>query len=247
MDRLIRTALLVAGIAAPAGLARADGLAGSPSSMVHQHQVAVSEEYSFLRTPKDVQKLASAGALVRVEDNEDLTLSKVSYPFTRPEVKAFVERFAAEYHDATGTKLVVTSLTRPESTQPKNAHKLSVHPAGMAVDLRVPADAGSRAYLEKSLLAMERAGVLDVTREHTPAHYHIAVFADAYGPYAARLDSLAALEQSSAAAASKMAAAAVRAITPPEDGSTLPGLLFALAVLGGVPFALLRTGARSRA
>ena len=229
---MIVSALLVAAVPS----ARADGLAGSLSSMRHQHEVAVKEEYSFLRTPREVGKLATAGRLVPVEESSDLALSKVSYPFARPEVRDFVEHFAARYRDSTGGRLVVTSLTRPASSQPRNAHKLSVHPAGMAVDLRVPANASARQFLERSLLAMEKAGVLDVTRERNPAHYHIAVFADKWAPYAARQDSLEAIasarrmaeEQEAAKRAAVSAASAV-----PAGESGRRGFLFgALAVAG---------------
>ena len=238
MQNRTRIGLFMTLIAAPLAGARADSLAGSPSSMVHQHDIAMKEEYRFLRTPKDVQALTSAGALVEVTDNENLTLSKVSYPFARPEVRGFIERFADIYRDSTGTRLVVTSLTRPASTQPANAHKLSVHPAGMAVDLRVPADSASRAFLERSLLAMERAGVLDVTREHTPSHYHIAVFAEAFAPWAARRDSVVAVEQARIAAADKAAAAARAAVAPAspprERGRSVPRLVFGLLALVGM-------------
>ena len=237
MHKSVQLGILMGLVSAPA-LARADGLAGSPSSMVHQHEIAVREDYSFLRTPKQVQALATSGALVQVTESEHLVLNKVSYPFTRPEVRDFIERFAARYHEATGTPLIITSLTRPSALQPKNAHKLSVHPAGMAVDLRVPTDPAARAYLEKSLLDMETAGALDVTREHTPPHYHIAVFAEKYRAYAVRQDSLAAVEHARLAAA----AAGAKAAAPPGVAQTaaprreraLPGLAFALLAVVGM-------------
>jgi hypothetical protein len=247
MHRFARVAFLGAMIATPAGFARADSLLGSPSSMVHQHEVAVEEAYSFLRTPTDVRKLATVGALVQVTENENLALSKVSYPFARPEVRDFVERFAASYRDATGSRLVVTSLTRPTSAQPANAHKLSVHPAGMAVDLRIPADAEARAFVERSLLAMEHAGVLDVTRERSPAHYHIAVFAEKFEPYAARQDSIAAVERERVAAQSTLAAAQARRAAqsaPPED-SARPGFLLGMLALIGVTAPLIFRGSRT--
>jgi hypothetical protein len=218
---------------APATVARADGLAGSPSSMVHQHEVAIKEDYSFLRSSRDVRALATKGALVPVTENGDLALSKVSYAYARPEVRDFVVRFAARYHEATGARLVVTSLTRPTSAQPANAHKLSVHPAGMAVDLRVPASSSDRAYLESSLLALEKDGVLDVTRERTPAHYHVAVFAEPYTRYAARqdsLDALAAAARTQAEALARSAKAAAAAVAPSDEGSPTP-LLLAIVVL----------------
>jgi len=242
MQQLVR-AVLVLALGVPAAL-RADGLAGSPSSMVHQHEVAVKEDYSFLRTPKDVRSLATKGALVPVSESADLTLSKVSYPFARPEVRDFVQRFAASYHEATGSPLVVTSLTRPTSAQPANAHKLSVHPAGMAVDLRVPASSSARAYLESALLSMERAGVLDVTRERTPAHYHVAVFADAYAAYAAHEDSVAAARAKTVAAE---AAAAPAAPTSAPERESPPSWPFALLAVLATTGPAVVTAARSRA
>jgi hypothetical protein len=250
MNGPARIALFLAMAATPAGIARADGLSGSPSSMVHQHQIAVEEDYSFLRTPRELQLLASAGKLVPVHDDENLVLNKVSYPYTRPEVRDFVERFAAQYRAATGSRLVVTSLTRPTSTQPSNAHKLSVHPAGMAVDLRVPSDSAQRAYLERSLLAMERDGVLDVTRERTPAHYHVAVFAGAFAKYAAREDSLAAIDNALAAARRDSAAAAAAvavadAPVPAHDGplpDILLGMLALVAVMAPVAYRMWSIG-----
>jgi hypothetical protein len=52
-------------------------------------------------------------------------------------VQTFVERLSSQYHNACGERLVVTSLTRPASEQPRNASDRSVHPTGMAIDLRL--------------------------------------------------------------------------------------------------------------
>ena len=247
----VRAGLLFALVAAPSGIARADALSGSPSSMVHQHRIAVSEDYSFLRTPKEVQKLATSGALVPVTESEDLALSKVSYPLARPEVRGFIERFAASFRAATGSRLVVTSLTRPAAEQPRNAHKLSVHPAGMAVDFRVPADSAGRAFMETSLLALERAGVLDVTRERSPAHYHVAVFAESYAPWAARHDSLAAEERARVAAEARSARPTVAASSPAArsgtDESPLPAFVVGLLALVGMTAPVIYRGSRTRA
>lgn len=204
--------------------------------MLRQHAIAVKEDYSFLRTPADVRKQEDAGRLVSVIDSPDFTLSKVSFPSTRPEVLSFIEHFAAEYHAATGARLVITSLTRPITLQPRNAHKLSVHPAGMAVDFRVPADVTSRAWLEKALLDMEQQGLIDVTREKVPAHYHIAVFAEPFLAYAAKLDAAAdsARESARRAAAARAVAFAATDTDSPSDtnqGALLAGLsLLALSL-----------------
>lgn len=186
MKGSIRMALVAAlGSVAFVGRAEAAGLGGSHASMVRQHEVALEHDYTFSRTGAQVRVLVDHGRLVPLPGNADYTMSKVSQPYARPEVRLFVERLAAQYRDATATKLVVTSLTRPLAAQPRNASPLSVHPAGMAVDLRIPADSANRAWLERKLLELEEAGVLDVTREHRPPHYHVAVFPDAYAAWAA--------------------------------------------------------------
>ncbi|HEX6600549.1 MAG TPA: DUF5715 family protein [Gemmatimonadaceae bacterium] len=240
MKSVVRAAILAAFLALPGRALLAAELRGSPASMVHQHAVAVEEDYSFLRTPADVRRLVDAGKLLPVNPTADYTLSGVSYPYTRPEVLSFIEHFAASYRAATGDRLVVTSLTRPLSTQPRNAHVLSVHPAGMAVDLRVPGNDDDRAFLEHALLSMEKAGMLDVTREHHPSHFHVAVFAPQFEPYAALLDSVTAVEKATRLArhrADSIAAAAVTAsVRPPVRSNPLPVLVvgaLGLAGLGG--------------
>ena len=197
---VLAIAALLGGVA---GRAEAKGLGGSPASMRHQHGVAVEEDYSFLRTGAQVRALAENGKLVAVASNADFALSDVSYPYARPEVLTFLRRLASQYRAATGERLVVTSLVRPRAEQPSNASPLSVHPAGMAVDLRVPAAAASRAWLEKALLALESEGVLDVTRERRPPHYHVAVFPAPYMAYVAQrvaADSARATEEARVAA-----------------------------------------------
>jgi len=104
----------------------------------------------------------------------------------------------------------VTSLTRPMSSQPRNASPLSVHPAGMAVDLRVPADDSARAWLEHVLLKLENAGVLDVTREHHPPHLHVALFPAAFRAYTAPWDSVTVRRASATPAAATADSAAPR-------------------------------------
>jgi hypothetical protein len=155
-------------------------LAGSAESMERQHRVALESGYEFLRRPADVRRAVSGGDLILVQQSEALALKYPRESFTRPELKHFLLSFAEEMRSSCGQRLVVTSLTRPVTRQPRNAHRLSVHPAGMAMDLRVPSTAGCRKWLETALLGLEEQGVLDVTREHSPAHYHVALFPARY-------------------------------------------------------------------
>ena len=169
------------------GLASAQSLGGSASSLDRQNRMARTHDFTFLGTVKQVNRFASLGYLVRVQPNSDFRLHGVSFPYARPEVQLFVGRLASQYRAACGEQLVVTSLTRPESRQPRNASDRSVHPTGMAVDLRVSRKTSCRRWLEKVLVDLERARVLEATREKRPAHYHVAVFPKPYARYVTNL------------------------------------------------------------
>ena len=240
------TMLLLA--AAPA--AASDGsLRGSPSSMERQHQVAVAEDYTFLRTPGQVQEYVREGRLVEIVANENFELARVSFPYGRPELGVFIERIAMQYRRACGERLVVTSLTRPLALQPRNAHALSVHPAGMAVDFRISQNADCRSWMEETLLSLERGGVLDITRERNPPHYHVALFPE---PYMARVasilsDSAVAAEAVTAATASQEGeSAAGEALRERHDRSLRAGPILMTVLVTAALFYLLSTAPRRR-
>jgi LysM repeat protein len=119
--------------------------------------------------------------------NRDFDLHAVSYPYARPEVALFIERLASQYRSACGEKLVVTSLTRPQNSQPVNASSRSVHPTGIAIDLRRSGSARCRGWLEDVLVSLERTRVLEATRENNPPHYHVALFPREYAGYVERI------------------------------------------------------------
>lgn len=222
--------------------AQAGELGGSMTSMRHQHGVAVEQDYTFLKTPAQVRDFVEKGRLVELAGNADYMLYKVSFPYARAEVRTFVEHFAADYRAATGQPLVVTSLTRPDALQPRNAHQLSVHPAGMAVDFRVPDNANGRQWFEKTLLELETKELIDATRERYPPHYHVAVFAEPYMAYARKRDAAreAAAMVTSAATANPAAAFvdALPSSVPAQMQFAIPlhpviaGVVSGLALLG---------------
>jgi hypothetical protein len=181
--RLVVTLLLLT----PAASAIAGELDGSPRAVKHAHRVARREDYTFLRTAAQVREFVKKAKLERVTSSRHVLVNNVSFPYARPAVKTFIERLGAQYFAVTGERLVITSLTRPLSRQPRNASALSVHPTGMAVDLRIPKNSTKRAWLERTLLALEDEMVLDVTKERSPAHYHVAVFPREYEKYLAKL------------------------------------------------------------
>lgn len=183
-------ATLVA-LATVSSAAAAQSLRGSQTSVDRQHAAAVAHDFTILATASQVNRFVSLGLLVHVAPSADLQLADVSYPYARPAVRTFVRRLAAQYHTACGEPLVVASLTRPADEQPDNASDESVHPAGMAVDLRVSSNSRCRAWLERTLLSLETSAVLDATREFHPPHYHVAVFPTRYVAYVDQITSRA--------------------------------------------------------
>ncbi len=173
--------------------ARAASLAPSHAGLLRQVHAAHRHHYTYLRTDADVARFVRAGYLVRLPGNRDYVVKpSVIDPYARPAVKLFVERLAGQYREACGRPLVVTSLVRPTSRQPRNSSPLSVHPTGMAMDLRVSSSSRCRRWLEGTLLDLEAEGVLEAAREHHPPHYHVVLFPDSYRGYLARLDGAAA-------------------------------------------------------
>jgi hypothetical protein len=155
--------------------------------MGRQNRMARQHDFTFIRSSAQVERFVNAGYLVRVRGNRDFKLSGVSFPYARPEAKLFLERLSAQYHRGCGEKLIVTSLTRPLSRQPRNSSNLSVHPTGMAIDVRRSWSPACRSWLERVLLQLEGSGVLEATRERFPPHYHMAIYPKAYARYVTQL------------------------------------------------------------
>jgi len=218
MDRAVGAVLTGVLLLFSSSVAEAQTLRGSTRAMYRQNRVAQQHDYSFLQTSSEVRHFADLGLLVRLSGNNNYMLASVSHPYARPAVKMFVERLGAQCRAACGEKLVVTSLTRPEREQPRNASDLSVHPAGMALDLRISKKRSCRKWIEKTLLSLERQGLLEAGRERRPPHYHVALFPEAYTKHVARVaGNVPALRVASASAAPKRTP---RATTPASKPSS---------------------------
>ena len=173
--------LVLGGISSPVSAA---SLKGSMASVQKQYHAAVDLGFSTAHNTTELAKWVGQGTLVKVSGNENYELGAVSFPYTRTTTKAFIECFAKEYRAATGERLVVTSLTRPLSRQPRNASDYSVHPMGMAVDFRRSNSSRTRAWMERRLASLETSGVIEATHERRPPHYHVAVFPPQIASYA---------------------------------------------------------------
>ncbi|MFW6088147.1 MAG: DUF5715 family protein [Gemmatimonadota bacterium] len=165
----------------------AQSLRGSPATVERQNLVALQHDFTFLRDAAHVRRFVDAGYLLPIASNRDYSVKRISFPYARPEVALFLSRLGRQYRDACGEMLVVTSLTRPTTRQPWNASPRSVHPTGMAVDLRRSTNRYCRQWLESVLLHLEGEGVVEAVRENRPPHYHVAVFPRPYAEYVAGL------------------------------------------------------------
>ncbi len=186
MMRILRlTALLVllAALGVGAAPAAAQSLRGSRPSIDRMYQQARNHDLTFYRTGTGVRGAARDGDLVRLSGNEHYRLSGVSYPYVLPSARIFVQRLGAQYHAQCGERLVITSAARPTTLRLANSADRSVHPTGMAVDIRKPRGRGCLAWLRQTLLSLETQGVLEATEENRPPHFHVAIFPTQYRRY----------------------------------------------------------------
>lgn len=183
--RLISVTACAALLALLPGLAGAQSLRGSQRSIDRMYRQARIERLSFFETPSSVRRQVAAGRLVRLVPDAGFTMHRVTYPFVRPATRTFVQRLGAQYREACGERLVVTSAVRPATRQPANSASRSVHPTGMAVDLRKPTNPRCLRWLRTVLLDLEHADLIEATEEYAPPHFHVAVFPTAYRRYAA--------------------------------------------------------------
>ncbi len=203
------------------GVTLAASIRGSPESMREQHSVAVQHGLDFYQTADEIQRAVQRGDLVPLPGDENYVVADfVSHPYAQPEARLFVERLAAQYREACGEQLVVTSATRAIDEQPRNAHRLSVHPAGMAIDFRVSVNEECRVFMERALLSMESRNLINGIREFRPPHYHVAIYPLQYAEYAAvRI----AEEEEERARLAQLAEERRRDIAEQERARRLPG------------------------
>lgn len=175
---LLGAAITLVSVAVPAV---AQSLHGSRASVNLMYSSARESDLTFYRTASGVRSAAGDGEFVRLSESRDMTMADVSYPYVLPHTREFVKNLAVKFHSACGARLVVTSAARPRSEQPSNSSPKSVHPTGMAVDIRKPSGACLK-WTRKHLLKLERAGSIEATEEFHPAHFHIAVLPEEPAP-----------------------------------------------------------------
>src|ERR1700712_5251502 len=188
--RALRTVWIGAAIATAltAIATRADGqrgrpkepesLHGSKASVEKMYDFAQSHRFTFYLTPTNVDAAIAAGKLVPLTGDSTYELTRgVGFSYSTREAKQFVTAFAPQYLYACGSPLTVTSAARPMSRQPHNANPHSVHPTGIAVDIRRPPPGPCLTWVRGALAQLESRGIVEATEEHHPVHLHVAVLA----------------------------------------------------------------------
>lgn len=182
--KLLPLAVLVFLFSLPAArTADAQTLRGSRSSVNRIYAQAVSHDLHFYETSAGVRKAAANGTFVHLKGNSDYQVHGVTYPYVLPSTHTFITRLAAQYRSTCGERLVVTSAIRPKSFRLANSVDKSVHPTGMAVDLRRPTRAKCLTWLRKTLLDLEATGAVEAVEERNPPHFHVAIFPRPYTRY----------------------------------------------------------------
>jgi len=175
--RLIR-AFIVACTFSPllASRVTAQSLRGSQESVDHLYLVARASGLQFHATVSSARRAVAAGDFVHLTGNSDyMPKRRMQLPYATAETRDYIEHLGAEYHAACGERLVVTSALRPMSRRPRNGSVKSVHPTGIAFDIRKPKRRMCRDWLRQLLLQHEREGAIEATEEFRPPHFHVVV------------------------------------------------------------------------
>src|SRR3989344_2815601 len=178
---------LILALTATATAQRFTTLTGTPTKLAAAYSEATTLDLTRVRDVSQMEKFVRLGLLVKLTGNRNYQLHRVAHPYLRPAGRLLVERLSAQSRAAPGEPLVVTSAVRTLEQSKKiwNASSKTVHPAGIAVDFRVPGNERSRKWLEAALLQMQSKGVVIATREHKQPHYHVVVLSRAYEAYVA--------------------------------------------------------------
>lgn len=175
----------------PNWLSGTPDLKGSKAAVLGAFEYAEKAGYTFAADAAERDRLVTDGTLVKLE-GPYLELVDVSSPYVLPAINQFVNRLSQQYAARGCGKLQVTGGMRPLDFQGtlSNGSDHSVHPTGMAVDLKrvVPTNEAEDFclnWLEGTLLEIEADRRIDVTAENYPRHYHVVVVPQAYSAWLA--------------------------------------------------------------
>lgn len=147
---------------------------GCQTTSEQQFQYALKQNLTPVTTAAEYADRIARGQFVRLEGPHLLVLAK--RPYALPSTVAFMMELSAAYHATGCGQVIVKDAVRLVSERPPNGSIHSVHPSGMAVDIRVryikPACAD---WLRMYVRQKEAVGAVDATHELHPEHLHIVV------------------------------------------------------------------------
>ncbi len=149
-------------------------LGGELSSSERQLAYTKANAIPLISSNADYWELVRRGYLVSLR-HPDLEVG-AKRPHVLPTTARFIYEIAEQFRTAGCGRLRINDATRLVSERPKNGSPYSVHPAGMALDVRV-INLSERCYAELNRLLHTAEAELqaDVTREYKPEHFHVVV------------------------------------------------------------------------
>ena len=147
---------------------------GCQTTSEQQLQYAFSIQLPLMTTETEYQSRINSGYFVRLEG---LFLDvRARRPYALPQTVAFLIKMSQAYSAAGCGQLIIMDALRLTTERPVNGSVYSVHPTGMAVDIRtkyIPIECADwlRAYVSQK----EAAGEVDGTQELRPEHLHVVV------------------------------------------------------------------------
>jgi hypothetical protein len=147
---------------------------GCQTTSEQQLQYAKGQQLTLVSTVAQYQERIANGYFVPLEGPYLLVLA--DRPYALPSTVKFIAEMSVAYNAAGCGKLVVRDALRLTSEQPPNGSPHSVHPAGMAVDIRtkyIPSVCAD--WLLSYVRLKESAGKVDATHELRPEHLHVVV------------------------------------------------------------------------
>ena len=147
---------------------------GCQTTSEQQHHYARKMMLPLMTTEAEYQARIASGYYVPFEGPYLQLLAK--RPYALPSTVAFVNAMAKEYQATGCGRLIVRGALRLTTERPPNGSIHSVHPAGMAVDIRtnhIPATCAE--WLRNYLREKEALGEVDGTHELKPEHLHVVV------------------------------------------------------------------------
>ncbi|MHB1264673.1 MAG: DUF5715 family protein [Gemmatimonadaceae bacterium] len=156
-------------------LANFAALRGSRPKVQGTYFNAVARGVPFYDGMDEARAAIAGGKFVPLYGNQFYATHRMTLAYAAPHARTFVETLAPQFVEHCDEMMVVTSALRPKERSPRNGSPWTVHPTGIAVDIRKPRNRACWSWLRQRLLDYQAEGVVDATEEFHPPHFHIAV------------------------------------------------------------------------